>query len=333
MERKQMKRVKKKRRLFLRRILFFAILLFLVIAGYMGYVLFETFQAASGSYSELARGDKSKLRTEAVEISEDPFSIILLGVENYSSGGNGRTDSIMVATINPKDQTVKLLSIPRDTRVYIEEEGEEDKINHAYVYGGKDATINAVEDLLDIPIDYYATVNFEGFKEIIDEIGGVTVEVPFDFTEKSDIKGKDRIEFHEGTMTLNGEEALAYARMRKQDPRGDFGRNDRQKQIITAAVSSIFTPKNLLKVDEIASHVGDNIETNMRVSEGLGLQSQFSNFKSSAIEQLKLEGSDEYIGGTYYFVPDEMQLIELSTELENHLKQTTGAVEDESNEG
>jgi LCP family protein required for cell wall assembly len=322
MDRKQMRKVRKKRkRPILRRILFFTILLFLVIGCYVGYVLFETYQAASESYSELERGDKSKLRTEAVEISEDPFSVLLLGIEDYSSGGEqGRTDSIIVATINPKDQSVKLISIPRDTMVYQEEREKEDKINHAYVFGGKEATINAVETLLDIPVDYYATVNFNGFKEIVDEIGGVTVDVPFDFWENSDDpENKRRIEFYEGTMKLDGEEALAYARMRKRDPRGDFGRNDRQKQIITAAVNSMLSPKNLLKFDDIAKHIGNNVQTNMRVSEGLGLQSQFTDFNASSIEQLSVEGTDEYINGTYYYIPDEEKLAELTTELQTHL--------------
>lgn len=326
MNRSETKKVRrKKKRPILRRLLFFILLLFLIVGSYIGYILFETYQAASGSYSELERGEKSKLRTEAIEISEDPFSILLLGVEDYTTGGaNGRTDSIIVATVNPKDQTVNLLSIPRDTMVYQEHRGKEDKINHAYVFGGKEATIDAVEGLLDIPIDYYATVNFDGFKEIVDEIGGVTVDVPFDFTEKSDVQdedgAKETIEFHEGTMKLNGEEALAYARMRKQDPRGDFGRNDRQKQIITAVVNTMLQPKNLLKVDEIASHVGNNIETNMRVSEGLGVQSQFKTFNTSSMEQLTIEGSDEYIGGTYYFIPDEEKLSELTSTLQSHLK-------------
>jgi len=325
MNRKEMRKVrKKKKRPILRRLLFLTILLFIIAGSYIGYIFFETYQAASGSYSELERGDKSKLRTEAVEISEDPFSILLLGIEDYTTGGaNGRTDSIIVATVNPKDQTVNLLSIPRDTMVYQEHRDKEDKINHAYVFGGKEATIDAVEGLLDIPIDYYATVNFNGFKEIVDEVGGVTVEVPFDFTEKSDVQSesgaKETIEFHKGTMKLNGEEALAYARMRKQDPRGDFGRNERQQQVITAVVDSILKPKNLLKIDEIASHIGNNIETNMRVSEGLGVQSQFKSFNTASIEQLTIEGSDEYIGGTYYFIPDEEELAKLTSTLQSHL--------------
>jgi LCP family protein required for cell wall assembly len=311
----QMKRVKKKRRVALRRILFLFILLLLGVGAYAGYLGFKTLQAAN----ELERGSKSKLREVEVSAGKDPISILLMGIEDYSSGGeNGRTDSLIVATLNPDLGTMKMLSIPRDTLVYIDEEGTEDKINHAFVYGGKDGTIDAVEELLDIPIDYYASVNFNGFKEIIDEIGGITVDVPFDFWEKSD-ETKKKIYFTEGEMKLNGEEALAYARMRKRDPRGDFGRNERQQQIITASVDAIMKPNSLLKIDDITDHIADNVETNMRLSEALGIQQKYDTFNSSKIDKLSIEGEDDYSEGIYYFVPSEDELEELRDELKIHL--------------
>lgn len=327
MNRKQMRKVKKKRRRpLLRRLLFLCLLLIIGIGAYAGYLSFKTIQAANESYEELDRGTKSKLREVEVSTAKDPISILLLGVEDYSSGGKqGRTDTIIVATLNPEQGTMKMISIPRDTRVYVESEGKEDKINHAYVFDGKDGTIDAVEELLDIPIDYYAEVNFNGFKEIIDEIGGVTVDVPFDFWEKSDVDN-EKIYFTEGEMTLNGEEALAFARMRKQDPMGDFGRNERQQQIISASIDSLMSPNNLLKLDKITDHIAQNVETNMRLSEALGIQQKYKSFNSDRIEKLKVEGVDEYIGGIYYFVPldEEMQ------ELQNTLKVHLGIMEDTS---
>jgi len=312
-------RKKKGKSKVLRRFLLVVLLFFVILAGYGIYFAFNTIKAANESYSELERGDKSKLRNVAVDAGKDPISILLMGVEDYSSGGkNGRSDSLIVVTLNPHYQTMKLLSIPRDTRVYIEERGKKDKINHAYAYGGKEETIEAVESLLNIPIDYYATVNFKGFKNIIDEIGGITVNVPFDFWEKSDIDGR-KIEFKEGKMHLNGEEALAYARMRKQDPRQDFGRNDRQRQIIIAAIDKMLKPENLLKIDDIAEHIGENIETNLKITEALAIQQKFGKFDTSKIDQLSLKGSDEYINGVYYFEPDEEELSLLTNELQNHL--------------
>ncbi|KEZ52159.1 LCP family protein [Metabacillus indicus] len=320
MNRQQLKAKKKhpaNKKIF-KNILLFFIIVFLCIGAYGAYITYKTYQAANQSFNELERGHKSKLREVAVEAGKDPISILLMGIEDYSSGGVGRTDSLMVATLNPEDQSMKLVSIPRDTLVYLVDRGKKDKINHAYAFGGKEATITAIEDLLDIPIDYYATVNFKGFKDIINEIGGITVDVPFDFWEKSDVDGS-RIEFYKGQMKLNGEEALAYARMRKRDPRGDFGRNDRQKQIISSSVDKILSPANLLKLDKIADHVGKNVETNLRISEALGIQAKYGDFNSKLIDQLVVKGSDEYINGVYYFVPDENEMIELQNVLKAHL--------------
>jgi LCP family protein required for cell wall assembly len=300
----------------------FAIILLTVLLlglSYGGYLFFTAIKAANESYSELDRGGKSKLREEEVQITKDPVSILLTGVEDYSDG-IGRTDSIMVATLNPDDQSMKLLSIPRDTLVEIPGRAEKDKINHAYNFGGKDLTIETVENFLGIPIDYYASVNFEGFKEIIDEIGGVTVDVPFDFWEDSDGRPRERIYFTEGKMKLNGEESLAYARMRKRDPRGDFGRNERQQQIITAAIDKMVSPSTLLKIDDVAKHVGENVETNVSITRGLSLQRTYPKINSSKIDKLAIVGEDAYYDNIYYFVPDENSVLELQQELQEHLK-------------
>lgn len=314
-------KTKRRRRLRIRRIILLFGFFLLLIGAYGSYVIYSAYEAANKSYSELDRGEKSKLREEAVEVQKDPFSILIMGVEDYSTGGaHGRTDSLMVATLNPKDQSVKLLSIPRDTLTEIADTNEKDKINHAYASGGKEATIESVENLLDIPIDYYVTIGFDSFKDIVNEVGGVKVKVPFDFYEKSD-EDNQKIYFTEGMMELNGEEALAYARMRKQDPRGDYGRNDRQKQILEATLDKLLSPSTVTKLDNIAEHIGENVQTNMKVSQALAIQSKYPDFNTSKIEKLSLEGYDEYINDIFYFVPDETQLEELKSQLQDHLNQ------------
>src|SRR5690606_29541403 len=111
-----------------------------------------------------------------------------------------------------------------------------------HVYGGKRMTIETVEQFLDIPIDYYATVNFEAFKNIVDVLGGITVDVPFDFQQNSDDRVAEKLQFYEGEMELDGRYALAYARMRMEDPRGDIGRNERQQQVIEAIIDKALSP-------------------------------------------------------------------------------------------
>lgn len=332
MNRKQMKRVKKKKkRPIVRRILALALLLLLGVGVYVGYVFYQTFQAANESYDDLGR-DKSKLRDYAVSISNDPVSILLLGVENYSSGGKGgRSDTLMVATFNPEDKTMKLLSIPRDTRVEIPGEGS-DKINHSFSQGGKELTIETVEDFLDIPIDYYATVNFDGFKNIIDIVGGITVDVPFDFTQNSDDPKAEVLEFYKGPMELDGRYALAYARMRLQDKNNDIGRNERQQQVVKAVINEIASAGTLFKVDQLTDEVGKNVETNMRVSELLGFYQKYSGFNSNNIETIKLEGVGEYIEGTAYWLPEDESVDEVQDELKTHLEIKTNVTDGSSDE-
>jgi LCP family protein required for cell wall assembly len=314
---------KKKKKSIFRKILWFFLVMFLIVGGYAAYMAFAAFKAADMSFDELSRGEKSNLRDEMVKPATDPVSVLLMGVENYSSAGaGGRTDTLIVMTLNPKEKTMKMLSIPRDTLVSIPGRLNQNKINHSYSYGGKELTIETVEDFLDIPIDYYATVSFDGFKDIVDELDGVEVDVPFDFWEKSD-ENNDRIYFTEGLQELNGEEALAYARMRKRDPRGDFGRNDRQKQIITAAIEKATSPVNLFKIDDLATHVGKNVETNVRISEALSFQKSYSGFQTSKINKLTMEGEDQYIENVYYFKPDEIKLDEIKEELSTHLEHSS----------
>jgi polyisoprenyl-teichoic acid--peptidoglycan teichoic acid transferase len=316
-------RKKRKKRRLLLGCSFFMFILFL-IGGYMFYNVYE---AANNSFSELKRGEHSKLREESVSIGKDPINILIMGIEDYSSGGaRGRTDSLMVASINPDKNSIKMLSIPRDTYVDIEGHGQ-DKINHAHAYGGKELTIDTVEGLLDVPIDYFVTVNFNGFKEVIDELGGVTVDVPFDFSEVSDGEAgsqKHKIYFKEGEMTLNGQEALAYVRMRKQDPRGDFGRSERQKQVIKAAIKESASVSTLLNFSDIADHIGDNVETNLTVREMYTLKNKYA---EKQIDSLTLEGVDDTINGVYYYVPTEEGLANVQNELKGHLGQEVSATE------
>lgn len=294
------KRVKRRRR----RILVVT-LLFLVIGGigYGAYSSLHSFLSLANIYSGTTR-EKSKLRTEEAEITKKPFSILLTGVEDYASGGeHGRTDSIIFATIDPKTKHVTIMSIPRDTRVNISGRDKLDKINAAHAYGGIDMTIETVEDFLNVPVDHYVEIGFEGFKEIVNAVNGVTVDVPFDFVEGSDLNPRKGITFHKGPQHLNGEEALAYVRMRKHDPMGDFGRAQRQRQVLGALVEKLNSPSIVTKLDNIAEIVGKHVKTDIPVSDGLALYQKFSGFKASSIETLRLEGDDSYINGIYYYVP------------------------------
>ncbi|AEB25749.1 LCP family protein [Bacillus amyloliquefaciens] len=327
------KKKKNKRKIIFKRILLLLTLVLLVAAGFGGYKVYKTINAADNA---LSRGDKSKLRDEVIDMKKKPFSILFMGIENYAtSGKGGRSDSLIVVTLDPRNKTMKMLSIPRDTRVTLagDTTGKKSKINAAFAKGGADETVSTVEDLLGIPIDKYVTVDFNGFKDVIDEVGGVNVKVPFDFDEMSDVSKKKRIYFKKGNMHLNGEQALAYARMRKQDKRGDFGRNDRQKQILNALIDQMSKAGNIAKIDKIAETASNNVQTNIRITEGLALQQIYSGFTSKKIDTLTITGTDLYLGGggtastggTYYFQPDPANLEKVRQTLQKHLDYPAGS--------
>src|SRR5690625_4586129 len=154
--------------------------------------------------------------------------------DKRENAASARTDTLMLATLNKDAKSVKLISIPRDSYVYIPEVGYEDKINHAHAFGGTRSTIDTVENLLDIPVDYYVKVNFNAFVDVVDAIGGIDVEVPYEFKESNSKDKRDSIHLMPGEQTLDGEEALALARTRKQDT--DVMRGQRQLEIVDAMV-------------------------------------------------------------------------------------------------
>ncbi|MEH6933390.1 MULTISPECIES: LCP family protein [Bacillus] len=299
----QNSRIKKKRR---RKLFFFLIFAFLF--GSVGLYVLNSYTSLMGMYSGFNR-EKSKLRTEDVEITKKPFTILIMGIEDYATDGqNGRTDSLMFATVNPNSKKISLMSIPRDSRVKIVGKNKEDKINAAHAYGGEKMTIDTVEGFLKVPVDHYIKIDFQGFKGIVDAVGGITVDVPFDFEERSDIDYYKLIPFKKGKQDLNGEEALAYVRMRKQDPNGDYGRAARQRQVLAAVAQKLNSASTVFKIKDLTAVVGKYIKTDIPISDGLALYNKISGFDPSTIQTLKLEGEDKKMGGIYYFLPDPISL-------------------------
>ncbi|WP_371019056.1 LCP family protein [Pseudalkalibacillus sp. JSM 102089] len=307
-------------------------LLFLVICvgSYLGFQVYDT---AKESYSELKRdNDMSELRDKKVEIGNEPISILLLGIENYSSDGKGgRADTQIVLTLDPKSKEATMTSIPRDTKVEVpvEKVGDEyagtHKINAAYTYGyltnygAKKLAVETVEDLLGIPIDKYVAVDFEGFHDIVDAIGGVEVDVKYPFWEK-DYYSNDRIYFDEGKTDMSGEEALAFVRMRKRDVNTVYSRDERQRQFIKATVDEVKSGDTLFEINKISDVLKDNVETNLKPSDMLALQQKFPSISSTSIQTKKIEGTTPKVPGPSYFIPDLNQLELLKKELKNSLK-------------
>lgn len=294
-------------------------LLFITLsATAYGALLYNKAQSVMGeSYQPIERDTK---RVQADPMDENT-SILFIGVDDSNVRnfeGGSRSDALMVATFNEKNKSVKLLSIPRDSYVYIPELGYEDKITHAHANGGVSSTIETVEGLLDIPIDYYVKMNFNAFIDVIDALGGIEADVPYAMSEMDSKDRKNAINLQPGLQELNGEEALALARTRKLD--NDIERGKRQQQIIKGIMKKAVSANGLTKYSDVLEAVGDNMTTDLSFSQMKSFIDYATAGSELNIETLTLAGSDAYIDSVYYYQLDEMEVENMQETLKRHLE-------------
>lgn len=174
-------------------------------------------------------------------------------------------------------------------------------------------TIESVENfLLGVPVDYFVKVNMESYKQIVDALGGVNVNNKFTFTYEG-------VTFPAGPLFLeNGEKALKYTRMRYEDPDGDFGRQERQKQVIRAIIEEGAQVSNINKFSDILEVLGDNIKTNLTFDEMMLLQKNYKNCRLNS-KSFVVQGTGSNINGVYYYLVSEQERQKISAELKSHL--------------
>ncbi|MGG1486457.1 LytR family transcriptional regulator [Peribacillus castrilensis] len=300
---------KKKKRTWLK-VVGIIVLLFILAGGAFAYSVWNSLtKTVDTMHTPIDRTTDKRTKDLALS-DQEPFSMLMLGVDERD-GDKGRSDTMIVLTVNPQKKSVKMLSIPRDTRTEIVGHGTQDKINHAFAFGGAKMSMDTVENFLDIPIDYYMKINMEGFKDIVDAVGGVTVQNDLDFTS-------DGIHFAKGTHTLNGKEALAYSRMRHDDPSGDFGRQSRQRAIIEAVIKEGASLSSLTKYDEVFDALGNNIQTNLTFDDMMDIQKNYRD-ASKSITQSSINGNGTKIDGIYYYIVSDEEKEKVQSELKEQL--------------
>ncbi|WP_106496191.1 LCP family protein [Lentibacillus sp. Marseille-P4043] len=321
------RRVKRKKRRLKKRVVFILVPILIVFFGLVSYATYLYVKADSvfsDSYKDDGR-EKSELRDTTVDPDVDNVSVLIMGVDasdirKNNKNGNSRTDTLILATLNKDDKSVKLLSIPRDSYVYVEDAGKKTKITEAHAYGGPKSTIETVENLLDIPVDYYAKVNFEAFIDVVNAVDGVTIDVPYEMNELNSKDQAGAIHLLPGEQKLNGEEALAFARTRKQD--NDIERGKRQQEVIKAVMKKAVSMNSILKIDNIIEAVGKNMTTNMTFDEMKSFISYGTSGKSLDIDSLTLEGQDYQPGRKYFYKLDELALEDTKQILKSQLDLT-----------
>lgn len=300
------------------------ILLILVgVAAYASYLTNTAKGVVENSQHKLTSrsvAEKSKLRTEMVDPRVDNISVLFIGVDDSSDNvfsGTTRSDALILATFNEKEKSIKMVSIPRDSLVELVGRDRMDKIAHAHAFGDIEMTVATVEKLFNVPVDYYARLNFDAFISIIDAVDGVEIEVPFDIVEQDSHRKKNQIRIEQGLQTLTGEEALAYARTRKYD--GDVERGQRQQEILKAVIDKLLAFKSVTKYSDVMKSIGENLTTNMSFDEMLAFHDYAYEGSNIDIEMLTLKGKPARIEGLYYHVIDDENLEEVKSNLRQHL--------------
>ncbi len=232
------------------------------------------------------------------------MNIMILGLD--SRDRTMRADTIMLLTLNKKTSEINIVSVPRDMRVNLPGRGP-DKINHAYAYGEVALTREALEDFLDVKVDYYVTTDFEGFQNIVDIMGGIELEVE----QRMRYYGIDvTIELDPGWQLLDGDKALQYVRYRS-DGRGDLGRVDRQQKLVKTFIQEILTFKNILRFPRLLPEIAEHVKTDLELNQAVMLANILKNVDFEEINTATLPGNPGYIKGISYLLPDEQGIEEV----------------------
>ncbi|GAX05138.1 LytR family transcriptional regulator [Secundilactobacillus pentosiphilus] len=295
---------------------FILVIVAIIVVGAGAYVGYAWHKLSETSKVVYQPSGAPKLRNASQVISKKkPVSILLLGADTGAAGRSykGRTDTIIVMTINPKTNQSTMVSLPRDMKVNLPGYAKYSpaKINAAYTYGGIKETISTVQKYLNVPIDYYLMVNMGGLKKAINKVGGVDVISPLSFHYSGSTFKKGQ-KYH-----LNGSEALKFSRMRYDDPRGDYGRQERQRLVLSALLKKSISYKTVLN-DGFLVSISDEMQTDLTRSDMLGLALNYRSAGKNANSD-HAQGKTEMQGGQSYEVVPSKEKVRISNELRTSL--------------
>ncbi|HFI0358851.1 TPA: LCP family protein [Streptococcus suis] len=264
----------------------------------------------------------------------EPLTILLMGVDmdQATRGGDwegGRSDSMILVTVNPKTKETNMMSLTRDIMVEIaeangESSGTVEKLNHSYSYGQAPMAIATIEKMMDININRYIEINMDGLVELVDAVGGIEVNNTLGFPISiSEHEPAYTSIVQPGKQLVNGDQALVYARMRYDDPEGDIGRQRRQREVITAIIKKLLQLDGLTQYKKILTAISNNMRTNIEISPAtipslLGYKDSVSKLNS-----YQLRGVDQMVDEIYYQLPTSEHLLEM----QNILKKSIGLEE------
>ena len=261
--------------------------------------------ALGGAYfasNSLTEKPVEKKQSEELLTAKDKATIMIMGVDERDDDV-GRSDTLMIASIDPKTNQASLLSVPRDTRVKIKGHGF-DKVNAAYAYGKEKLSQDTVENLLGVSVDHYVIINTKSFKKIIDAVGGIDIDVPkrMHYEDPWDDDGGLIIDFHPGMQHMDGAKAVTYVRYR--DEEGDLGRIRRQQDFVRAFMEKLVSPSIIPKLPTVIKEVMGSLETDLSFRQLLEFVGTLKESKNNGLKTDMVPGKPLYIDGVSYWIPD-----------------------------
>jgi len=270
--------------------------------------------------SEIAEitGDEMINYNKSASITE-PFTVLVMGIDSTSATLNknatGNGDALMLVTFNPKTLNATIMSIPRDSYVYLPSMGTENKITHA-AWAGTSNMIRTIEMFTGIDINYYVKINFQGVIKLVNLLGGITVDVPIDFCESNAYRqtSKDKqICLKEGVQTLNGEQALALARHRKSFATGDLARGTNQQLVVQGILNQAKEIKSANQALSMLDTMSKSMDTNFTTKQLLSFYDIFKTILETSANQDNLINIQQlYLSGSTQGIYDERTGLVLS---------------------
>lgn len=269
--------------------------------------LFILAASAGALFAALGYFDSPKSpQSEGMLSAKDKANIMIMGVDSREDDV-GRSDTLMVATIDPKKDQASILSIPRDTRVKIKNHGF-DKINHAYAFGGHELTKDTVENFLGVTLDHYIIIDTHAFQRIIDTIGGIDIDVEkrMYYEDPWDDDGGLVINLQPGMQHMDGKTAITYVRYR--DEEGDLGRIQRQQKFMKALFDKIASPSIIMKIPSIIKEISNSIKTDMSIRQMIEFAGTIKESQKNSLKTDMVPGKPLYIDEVSYWIPNIKEL-------------------------
>ena len=233
--------------------------------------------------------------TQETNVTKNPFIVYMTGIDTYGTvSAISRADVNLAVCVSPIQKQILIVSIPRDTQITLHKNGKMDKLTHSAMYGINE-TISSIEDFLDLKVNYYAKTNFSGITNIIDALGGVTIDSPYEFTT---LHGHYHI--NKGINQMDGDKALCFVRERYALPSGDFDRGRNQQRLLKAMINKAVSPKIITNYSNILQAVEGCFETNMSSEDIKSLvQTQLDDMSKWKMYNVQLTGDPEISYKTY----------------------------------